>query len=207
MTPPSPSVVVFDLGKVLLDFDYARAARILAPHSRLGPEAFQSVLDQSPLLHRYESGDIDTGTFLAEVRTLTGFRADAETFRAAFGDIFSAIDPMIGLHAELRRRGIPTYIFSNTNEIAVGHVRERFPFFHGFDGYVFSHEVGAMKPRPEIYDAVERLTGRTGTGILYLDDRAENVAAGRTRGWHVIHHADPADSEGRVAAHFGWCGS
>ena len=189
---PAHKVVVFDLGKVLLDFDYRIAARALAPQSRFGAEEFKLVLDQSPLLHRYESGEIGTTEFFTEVCRLTGYHGSPAEFRAAFGDIFAEIPPMVELQRQLRARGVPTFIFSNTNEIAVGHVRQRFPFFGGFTGYIFSHEVGCMKPGARIYEAIEAITGRTGADLLYLDDRAENIAAGAARGWQTILHHDPA---------------
>lgn len=187
-----PQAVVFDLGKVLLDFDYRIAARTLAPQSRFGAEQFKLVLDQSPLLHRYESGEINTLEFFGEVCQLTGYHGSLAEFRAAFGDIFAEILPMVELQRQLRERSIPTFIFSNTNEIAVGHVRQRFPFFSGFTGYIFSHEVGCMKPGAKIYEAIETITGKTGADLLYLDDRTENIDAGAARGWQTILHHDPA---------------
>jgi len=51
-----------------------------------------------------------------------------------------------------------------------------------------SYEVGAMKPQPEIYAAMEKLCGRSGGDLIYLDDRAENIAAGAARGWRTILH-------------------
>jgi HAD superfamily hydrolase (TIGR01509 family) len=101
---------------------------------------------------------------------------------------------MIELHAALRSKGIPTFIFSNTNELAVAHIRRAFPFFAGFDGYVFSYEHGAMKPQPRLYEVVEEMTGRREKEILYLDDRAENVAAGAARGWHAVLQETPEQS-------------
>lgn len=191
-SPPVPRAVVFDLGKVLLDFDYRVAARALAPRSRLDAEEFKRVVDQSPLLHRYESAEIGTAEFFAEVGRLTGYAGSLAEFRAAFGDIFSEIPPMVALQRQLRERGVPTFIFSNTNEIAIGHVRDRFPFFAHFTGYVYSHEVGCMKPAPKIYETIEAITGLRGTDLLYLDDRAENIEAGAARGWQAILHHDPA---------------
>ena len=196
-----PRAVVFDLGKVLLDFDYHIAARTLSPHSRLPAVEFKQVIDQSPLLHRYESGGISTAQFEAEVRQLTGYSGPATHFRDAFADIFAEIPDMIALHRELRDRGIPTYIFSNTNEIAVGHIRDRFPFFGNFDGFVLSYEIGVMNPAPDAYAAVERLTGATGPDLLYLDDRAENIEAGARRGWRTILHADPGITRAEVFRH------
>lgn len=203
-TPIRPQAVIFDLGKVLLDFDYRIAARTLSPHSRLGPEDFKQVLDQSPLLHQYESGRITTAEFEAEVRKLTGYAGTAEHFRAAFGDIFAEIPEMIALQDGLRRRGIPTYIFSNTNEIAVGHIRSRYSFFSGFDGLVLSYEIGAMKPHEASYIAVERHTGLGGTELLYVDDRAENIAGGAARGWQSLLHESPAVTIAEVLRRVGF---
>src|SRR5438045_2941394 len=114
-----PQVAVFDLGKVLVDFDYSITARRLLADCAITAEQLQQAIDQSPLLHRYETGLITTEEFYTEVKALTGYRCDLETFRDIFGDIFTPITPMIELHAALVARGVPTYIFSNTNELAV----------------------------------------------------------------------------------------
>jgi HAD superfamily hydrolase (TIGR01509 family) len=111
-----------------------------------------------------------------------------DDFSDSFADIFSEIQPMIALHAALRANRIPTCVFSNTNAIAVCHIRRRFPFFDHFDNYVLSYEVGAMKPDAKIYAAVERATGHSGEAIVYVDDRAENIEGGLARGWRVVLH-------------------
>ena len=49
-----------------------------------------------------------------------------------------------------------------------------------------------MKPQPEIYTAMEKMCGRTSADLIYLDDRAENIAAGAARGWRAILHESPA---------------
>lgn len=196
--PIRPRAVIFDLGKVLLDFDYMIAARTLSPRSRLAPEDFKRVLDQSPLLLQYESGRLTTAGFETEVRTLTGYTGTPGEFRDAFGDIFAGIPEMIALQDGLRRQGIPTYIFSNTNEIAVDHIRSRFPFFGRFDGLVLSYEIKSMKPEDASYGAVERLTGLQGPDLLYLDDRAENIAGAHSRGWQTIQHTSAADTPADV---------
>jgi len=187
----TPSVVVFDLGKVLVDFDYSIAARTLGPRSKLSPADLQFLLCQSPLLCQYERGEITTAQFHRGVCAAAGFELPEHVFAACFAEIFSEIAPMIALHAALRAAGVPTWIFSNTNEIAARHIRNRFPFFSNFDGYVLSYEHGAMKPVPKIYEIIELQTGQTGAAILYLDDRAENIAAGLERGWRAVLHETP----------------
>ena len=185
------TVVVFDLGKVLVDFDYHIAIPRIAAHSPLSPAEIIGFFFQSPLLVDYESGRLTRLEFFEQARKATCFRGTCEEFGEFFADIFTAIPPMIELHAGLHRRGVPTYIFSNTNDLAVEHVRRSFPFFQNFDGYIFSYEVKAMKPDAKIYEALERLAGRRGADIVYLDDRPENVAGGVARGWRTILHETP----------------
>ncbi len=184
-------IVVFDLGKVLVDFDYHIAVSQIAARSKLPPDGIKTFLGQSHAIIDYECGRLTREEFYEQARKVTGFRGTMEEFGEFFADIFTPIPPMIEIHAGLRRRGIPTYIFSNTNDLAVEHIRRNFPFFRDFDGYIYSYEVGTMKPEAKIYEVLEKLAGRHGTDIVYLDDRPENVAGGAARGWRTILHATP----------------
>ena len=186
-----PDIVVFDLGKVLLDFDYGIVADKIAAQGRMLAKEVLGIIGQTPLLFRYETGLLTKAQFFAEVRAATGFGGGLEEFSELFGDIFVPIEPMIELQAELQRSGIPTYIFSNTNELATEHIRKRFPFFNTFNGYILSYQHGAMKPDARLYEVVEKESGRRQGEILYLDDRPENIAAGAARGWQVILQETP----------------
>jgi len=189
-----PEIVVFDLGKVLVDFDYSIAVSRIAGRSKLSPPGVEQFFFHSPLLVDYESGRLTRQDFFEQARQATGFRGTIVEFGDFFADIFTEIPQMIELLAALRRQNIPTYIFSNTNDLAVEHIRRNFPFFRKFDGYIYSYEVGAMKPDAKIYKALEKLASRRGAEIIYLDDRPENVAGGAARGWQAILHETPAKS-------------
>ena len=180
--------VVFDLGKVLVDFDYGIAARRIAARSDMTPQELALFIMRSTLMVDYETGLLTSRQFYEKIRAHIGFAGEFEEFGDFFGDIFVPIEPMVRLHAELRQQGLLTYIFSNTNELAIRHVRRNFPFFANFDGYVLSYEHQAMKPDAKLYGVVENKSGQRGSGILYLDDRPENVDAGAARGWQVILH-------------------
>jgi FMN phosphatase YigB (HAD superfamily) len=188
---PRSQIVIFDLGKVLVDFDYRIAARKIATRARLPVDIIRFFTTHASLLLSYEVGRVTTHEFFGEMCKATGFSGTPEEFGEFFADIFTEIPEMIELHAQLRRQGFPTYIFSNTNELAVMHIRRRFPFFAGFDGYFYSYEHGALKPDAEFYEIVERETKRNGAEIVYLDDRPENAAAGAARGWSAIQHETP----------------
>ena len=186
-----PKAVVFDLGKVLLDFDYRMAARAIEPRCRAKVDEIMRHFGAFPVLLRYETGLMTTQEFYEESCRITGYTGTAADFAAAFGDIFTPIVPMIELQTQLRAAGFPTYIFSNTNELAMIHVRKTYPFFGNFNGYILSFEHHGLKPEPEIYGVVERVTGRRGADLLYIDDRPENIATGQARGWQTILQETP----------------
>lgn len=188
----APKVVVFDLGKVLLHFDYSRAAKRFVSLSKTDIAFIVNLIDQTPLLHQFETGLISEREFFEAVCKDSGFRGTFEEFCDIFGDIFSPIPEMIAFNEALRRKGIPTYIFSNTNSLGTNHIRGKYPFFANFTDYILSYEHGAMKPTARLYEVVEEKTGCKGAQILYLDDRAENIEAAKPRGWHTILHHTPA---------------
>ena len=193
-------VLIFDLGKVLVDFDYTIAAQKIAARSAKAPADLHAFLGSSPLLVDYESGRLTRQDFYAAVVDAIGFRGDLAEFGSYFADIFAEMPAMTALHAELRGRGFKTFIFSNTNDLAIEHVRRNFPFFANFDGYIFSYEVGGLKPQPEIYAAMEKMTGKRGADLIYIDDRAENIAAGAARGWRAILHESPEQTRAALQA-------
>jgi len=186
-----PKAVVFDLGKVLVDFDYLIAGRRIAARGKLTLLEIGVYIARSPLFVEYESGRVTTQQFYEEIRGVTGFRGDLTEFSNCFADIFTEIQPMVRLQAELQQRGMSAYAFSNTNELAAEHIRRSFPFYSKFDGCILSFEHRAMKPDARLYEVVERQSGRREAEILYLDDRPENIAAGAARGWQVILHESP----------------
>ena len=186
-----PKVVVFDLGKVLVDFDYSIAARKVVARSSKSPSDLITLLATSPLIKQYESGLVTRQDFFQTIRDTVGFKGDLVEFGGYFADIFTEIPAMTALHAGLRQRGVPTFILSNTNDLAVEHIERNFPFFREFDGYIFSYKIGAMKPDARIYAALESKCGQTGADVVYVDDLPENISAGAARGWRTILHKSP----------------
>jgi HAD superfamily hydrolase (TIGR01509 family) len=193
MDRKSPAIV-FDLGKVLLDFDYSIAAAKVAGRCQREAPDIMAFFARNSLLVDFETGLLSNQEFYDRVCQATGYCGDMPEFADSFGDIFKPIQPMIDLNEELRMAGFPTYIFSNTNGLAVDHIRSRYPFFRNFDDYILSYEHGSMKPDPRLYEVVEKKTGRTGAAIVYVDDRPENISTGAHRGWRVVLQETPDQS-------------
>lgn len=188
---PTIALVVFDLGKVLVDFDYAIAARHLSPMTRLSPEQLLDLILRTPLLLDYEHGKMTNAQFYQAFVEKSGLRASFEEFAHRFGDIFSPIPPMIELLHRIQDTDLPTAVLSNTNELAVQFIRPRYPFFNRFQYHILSCQHRAMKPDPALYRMVEKLSGVPPAQILFLDDRPENIEAAQQLGWNAFVHLEP----------------
>jgi HAD superfamily hydrolase (TIGR01509 family) len=57
-----------------------------------------------------------------------------------------------------------------------------------------------LKPQPEIYAALETLTGRRDADLVYIDDRPENIETGARRGWRAVLHESSEKTRQALAA-------
>ena len=186
--------VIFDLGKVLLDFDFTIAAKELARYSPQEEEQILESINQSPLLHTFERGDWSEAQFFQKLSVECRLEASLEELKKGFAEIFTPVPSMVEFMESLKERGIPVMVFSNTNVTAVDYIRASFAFFARFDAYCLSYEHGCMKPDTTLYGVAQLMTRCTPGNLLFLDDRAENVHAARQMGWSAIHHQAPEDS-------------
>lgn len=184
-------IVVFDLGKVLLDFDYMKAAGKLLPLCGIFPLKVIGVLMGSGLLEELELGEITDDEFYDQVSKLIKFKGTREDFMDAFGDIFEPIEKMIAFQGALKARGVKTYLFSNTNDTAVKWISAHYPFYNDFDGYYLSYRLKVAKPDERFYTILETETGKSGSQIIYIDDKKENIDTALKRGWSGVLFTSP----------------
>lgn len=105
---------------------------------------------------------------------------------------------------QFRIAGGRTAMLSNCNPEVMGRVRAQRPVGRFFDTMVVSWEVGFLKPDPAIYRlALERLAVDAGEA-LFVDDRAENVAAAEVVGLQGLRFTGDASlAELRARARVG----
>ncbi len=90
------------------------------------------------------------------------------------------------LLARLAARGTPLGVLSNAPTTLATAVR-RASWSLRFDKLVFSADVGLAKPDARIYETADARLGRAAaaSGIVFFDDRPENVEAARAHGWRA----------------------
>jgi glucose-1-phosphatase len=183
------AALLFDIGNVLVTFDFSRCARRLAEHCEISEEAILGVI--APLKDPLESGQVSAETFVAQCLTALRFKGSREDFWGAWCDIFTLNEPMAATLASLPAT-LPAYLLSNTNGPHKDWLLSRFPVFQRFVGGIYSHEAGCMKPGEEIYHAAMKELRLVPEETFYVDDLIANIETGRRLGF-VSYHYDPAD--------------
>jgi putative hydrolase of the HAD superfamily len=180
---------LFDIGNVLLKFDFSKALRAVAAHSQVTNETEAlGLIDR--IKAAYEDGQIDRVTFLRSVFDVLKYRGTEATFIAAWEDIFEPNEPMVALVEQLAVR-YPLYLLSNTNDIHRDYFLRQYSFFRHFKGGTYSYIAHASKPGREIYEIACRDHGLTPAETFFIDDLLPNVETARGLGFQTHHyHAD-----------------
>lgn len=180
-----PQAVLFDIGNVLLKFDFNRAAQAMAEHSDVPAAEIRTALDSWQ--HRHETGAVTSEEFGAALQQAIGSKSSEVVFREHFADIFTPNEPMWEFARQLFGK-VPVYLFSNISFWHETWIFEKYPEFQRFDGGFYSWRIGAMKPDPKFYaEAVNTLPFEP-SRIAYMDDMPLNVAGGVAAGFQSVQY-------------------
>ncbi|UCH65027.1 MAG: HAD family phosphatase [Ignavibacterium sp.] len=184
------SVIVFDLGNVLLPFDYNKLlSKLEKIESGLG-EHFEEVYYSNYEFHRdFERGKISEEKFIGRMLKILNHKIDSDTFCNYYANIFEVNEDVAGLLPKLKDN-YKLIMLSNTDPIHTKHGWEHYDFLQHFDKLILSHEAGAVKPEEEIYRAVETASGVPSEEHIFIDDIEKYVDAAKNLGWDGIHFTD-----------------
>ena len=175
-------VICFDLGKVIIDFDYALAIRELMKLTSLSLAEVTAVLSNSDLINEYETGKISTLEFYQLVSHQLQLEVPLKTFKQLWGNMFLT-QPLLSEHfVQSLKKNYRLILLSNTNEMHFEFVEERYPILGYLEERVLSYQVGCMKPDQRIYHAVVSKVDVAPEEIFFTDDRQENIDAARSIG-------------------------
>lgn len=191
---------LFDIGNVLVHFDFGQAAQKFARQSAATADEILTLL--SPFKDDLESGRMSDDDFITQSIALIGFRGTREEFTRIWGDIFKENTPMLQLVQQLAGT-CPLYLFSNTSGLHKDWLFAQFKIFSLFDGGIYSYEAGCAKPHEQIYHEAIRRFNLAPAQTIYIDDLSVNIATGQRLGF-VCHHYDAQEHE-KLEALVGGC--
>jgi putative hydrolase of the HAD superfamily len=197
--------VLFDYGKVLslpADADaWEQLGRLTGLH--------EEKLGRLYWAHRneYDRGALNGTTYWQTIARKGGFplgdspedKAKLAALHAADVEVWGQLnEPMVAWAVRLQKRGIKTGILSNIGDAMEAGLRRRFDWIAGFTHHTWSHRHKLIKPDAAIYKhAVEGL-GCPAAGVLFIDDREENVRGAITAGLQAILYTTNEEFEAEM---------
>ncbi len=195
-----PLAVVFDIGRVLFDWNLRHLfAKLIADPAELDWFLANVVTEE----WHFQS---DAGRPVAEIvaERIAAFPDHApliEAYPVRFNETLPSAIP--GTHEIARRlagRGVPLFALTNFGAEFWAGFRPEQPIFELFADVVVSGEERCAKPDPRIYAIAERRFGRAAQALFFIDDNEANVAAAAARGWQAHLFTDAASLEADLVA-------
>ncbi len=186
MNKPSVKVIVFDLGNVLIPFDYKLAINNFNKISPgLGEKFYDYYFNHYEIHRAFERGELPEKEFINQMLEVLEHKVDREKFCKFYSEIFSINENVAGLLPKLKS-GYRLVLLSNTNSIHKKYGWEKYGFLKYFEKLILSHEVNALKPEEKIYRAVEKYTLEESSFHFFIDDVEEYVSGAKKCGWSAV---------------------
>ncbi len=182
--------VVFDIGKVLIGFewdDYVRslfdeetAAKVTHAMfgSRYWHELDRAVLSEEEILGLFYSNEPE-------------YKAEIDEAFERVGECVSKRDWVVPLIDSIKEKGYQVLFLSNMSEHVINSNPEAFAFTEHMDGGIYSCHVNYIKPGPEIYEKLFEKYSLKPWECLFIDDTQANVDAAKKLGMKAIRYIDP----------------
>ena len=185
------SAIVFDLGNVLIPFDYSVMLNKLdAVKAGLGKKFWEYYKNNYSIHRTFERGGITNEEFIRMMLDSCENSLDSTTFCKYYSEIFTIDEDVVSLLPIIKQKGYKLFLLSNTNEIHREYGYKDYEFLKYFDKLFLSHRVGAVKPEPEIYKSVEKYSGFPPEEHIFIDDIADYAEGAKNTGWDAIHFKD-----------------
>lgn len=183
----SLETVIFDLGNVLLPFDWGIARKRMCERTGCSRRELEDYVVTTPFLEQLEVGQLTAKQFFEIVARDLRFTGEQAEFDELWSDIFTIDDAMVGL-TQMLKGSYRRFILSNTSPQHIEFVFAKYPVLQDFDGHILSYEVGLMKPDRRIYELALQRFGIIAERAVFIDDLPANVAGAREIGLAAIQH-------------------
>lgn len=183
------TVIVFDLGRVLVYYDDLVSSRAIAERTPHEAEVVLQLLHKGRLCEAFLKGQVTADEFWSEASRMLGLpHEDRVWFWNAFVTSWHPPAPeMLDVVESLRKLGVPLALLSNLSVASHRHLLARHPeVFALFDREYLSYACGVRKPERAAFRQVER-DFPDAARFLFVDDHTSNLATAIDCGWGTIH--------------------
>lgn len=199
MSNPPVEAVVFDVGRVLYQWDL----RALFEKVETDPARLERLLDE--VVTEEWHFEHDRGRALADmiperIEIYPEFEHAIRAYRERFNETIPG--PVPGSHDLVERlavRDVPLFAITNFGAEFWSGFRPHETIFDRFRDIVVSGVERMAKPDPAIFVLAAERFGHDPAHMLFIDDNPDNIASARSCGWQVHHFTDAATLERDLA--------
>ena len=180
----TPEAVVFDIGNVLIEWQPERHFdKVIGEERR--KELFAAVD-----LHAMND-QVDRGANFHELLASMAdqhpeWREELGIWHDQWIEMASPEIPhSVRLLRALRAKGVPVFALTNFGVQTFEIAEPVYPFLTEFDKRYISGHMQVIKPEARIYEMVEEDCGVAPAGLLFADDRTDNIEMAASRGWQT----------------------
>ncbi len=198
--------LLFDLGGVVIEIDFARVLRRWETISALSFAELKSTFHFDTAYERHERGEIDGAEYFAHLRHFLKLDASDDEIAAGWNSVFVAEIPEVLAAISKARKQFPCYAFTNTNPTHLAAWKTGYPaIFQSFDKVFISSDLGRRKPERRAFDAIAADIDVAHANILFFDDTQENIAGAAAAGLQTVYVQSPDDIHCALANLNGRC--
>lgn len=178
----TPQAIIFDFGGVLnLNENHEALDKFIQNNFPLSPAVLATANQEKKYWSKMGMTEEEFWNYYSYRKNITL----PQKWNAALEPLLKAsvgADPaMYRLVDELKENGLRVGLLSNVNKGRVKMLR-KFGFYAPFDPLILSSEVSLEKPDPQIYLLLLETLGLAARDVIFIDDKASNIAAARKLG-------------------------
>lgn len=195
----SIAAVVLDIGNVLIEWQPERFYdREIGPDRR---RAMFAAVDLHAMNDRVDLGEPFRDVIYETAEAYPAFRAEIRMWHDRWIELAQpVIAHSVALMQALQSRGVPVFALSNFGVESFAYAQTQYDFLHRFDRPYISGHLRLAKPDPAIFAYVEATSAIAPENLLFTDDRADNIAAAKARGWRTHLFDGPQNWAARLIA-------
>ncbi|WP_121118231.1 HAD family hydrolase [Croceibacterium ferulae] len=200
MTAGKPQAVVFDIGRVLIEWDLRH---LFAPliHDPAQLDWFLANVVTEDWHTQHDAGVMLADMVPARQAEYPDHAALLDAYRDRFvGSIPGDVPGSFALLQRLHEGDVPLFALTNFGTEFFAQYRATQPLLDLFRDIVVSGDERCIKPDPAIYAIADRRFGLPADALLFTDDKPENIAAAAARGWHTHLFTGAEGLEQRLVA-------
>ncbi len=184
--------IVFDIGKVLFDYQPIKIVQNLLPH-RTDHDFFVKELHDHDVWQHLDNGILtpEEAIILVNSKHPDDIQHEIKHILDNFIYELDPINEVIALFKQFSQSH-NTYLLSNFQADPFMNLKKHYPFLNESKGYVVSGIEKVMKPDPTIYRLLLDRFNLNPAETLFIDDRVENIDAAKKLGISGIVYTSPA---------------